>query len=80
MFNDNLFNFDHFAMLSISVFIIYSVFGLFVPFIKDPSVLNREGSSAYVLNLKRVLACEKSLIYIMSNIGPSIELCGPPCL
>ena len=65
-------------MLCSSVFIICSVFGLFVPFVKDPSVLTREVSSAYVMNLKTLLACEKSLIYIMNNRGPSIEPCGTP--
>ena len=78
MFNDNLFNFGLSAMLCTSVFSIYSVSGLLVPFEKDPSVLTREVSSAYVMNLKTVLACEKSLIYIINNIGPSIEPCGTP--
>ena len=62
MFNDNLFNFSHSAMLCSSVFIIYLVSRLFVPFVKDPSLLTREVSSAYAMNLKTVLACEKSLI------------------
>ena len=65
-------------MLCSSVFIIYSVFGLFVPFVKDPSLLTREMSSAYVINLKRVLACANSLIYIMNNRRPSIAPCGTP--
>ena len=65
-------------MLCSSVFIIYSVSGLFVPFAKDPSVLTREVSSEYVISLKKVLTCEKSLIYIMNNRGPSIEPCGTP--
>ena len=78
MFNDNLFNFGLSAMLCTSEFIIYSVSGLLVPFVKDPSVLTREVSSAYVMNLKTVLACEKSLIYIINNVGPSIEHCGTP--
>ena len=65
-------------MLCSSVFIICSVFGLFVPFVKDPSVLTREVSSTYVMNLKTVLACEKSLIYTMNNRGHSIEPCGTP--
>ena len=30
------------------------------------------------MNLKTVLACEKSIIYIMNNSGPSIEPCGTP--
>ena len=40
------------AMLSSSVFIIYLVSGLFVPFVKDPIVFTREVSSAYVMNVK----------------------------
>ena len=63
MFNDNLFNFSHSAILWSSLFIKYSVSALFVSFVKDPSVLTREVSSAYLMNLKTVLACEKSLIY-----------------
>ena len=62
IFNDNLFNFSHSAILCSSVCIIYSVSGPFISFVKDPSVLTREVSSAYGMNLKRVLACEKSLI------------------
>ena len=58
MINNNLFNFGHSAMLCCSVFITYSVSGLLVPFVKDPSALTREASSAYVMNLKTVLACE----------------------
>ena len=65
-------------MLCRSVFIICSVFGLFVPFVKDPSVRTTEVSSTYVMNLKALLACEKSLIYIMNNREPSIEPCGTP--
>ena len=60
------------------IYHIYSVSGLFVPFVKDPSALTREVSSAYVMNLKIVLACEKSLIYIMNNRAPSIEPYGTP--
>ena len=55
IFNVNLLNFSHSAMLCSSVFIIYSVSGLFVPYVKDPSVLTREVSLAYVMNLKTVL-------------------------
>ena len=75
--NVNLFNFSHYVMLCSSAFIICSVFGLLVPFVKDLSVLLIL-SSAYVTNLKTVLACEKSLIYIMNNRGPSIEPFGTP--
>ena len=42
-------------MLSSSVFIIYSVYGLFVPFV-GPERTTGEASSAYVMNLKAVLA------------------------
>ena len=49
-------------MLCSSVCIIYSVSGLFVPFVKDSSVLTGEVSLSYAMNLKTVLACEKSLI------------------
>ena len=65
-------------MLCSSVFIICSVFGLFVPFVRDPSILTREVSSAYVMNLKTVLACDKSLIYIINKRGPSFEPFGTP--
>ena len=49
--SNNLLNFGHSAMLCSSTFIIYLVSGLFVPFVKDPSVLTREVSSAYIMNL-----------------------------
>ena len=42
MFNDNLFNFSHSAILWSSLLIKYSVSALFVSFVKDPSVLTRK--------------------------------------
>ena len=51
-------------MLCSSALIIHSVSGLCVPFVKELSISST------------LLACEKSLIYIINKRGPSIEPCG----
>ena len=46
--------------------------------LKDFKVLNNVVSSAYIIHLNMLLACEKSFIYIINSNGPRIEPCGTP--
>ena len=75
-FSDSLLGLSHSDILFNSLFILslivfYSLFWLLIVkfFIRPTTVV----SSAYIINLNRLLTCGRSLIYIMNSKGPSME-------
>ena len=64
LFSDSLFIFNHSTTLESSAFITDSIVLSYVLSLKDVKVLNNVVSSAYIINLNMLLACEKSFIYI----------------
>ena len=74
LFSDNLFIFNHSITKESSAFTKYSLVCILCP--KYFKLLNSVVSSAYIINLNMLLACEKALVYMINNKAQVLSLVG----